>query len=48
MILTVAVLLTGLLTSNAILRRAVPSESVIAFVASAVFVFLLFQLGRLG
>lgn len=48
MLLTVAVVIVGLLTSNMALRRALPSESLIAFVASAAFVFLLFQTGRLG
>jgi hypothetical protein len=48
MLLTAAVVIVGLLTSNAALRRALPSESLIAFAATAVFVFLLFQTGRLG
>jgi hypothetical protein len=48
MALVIAVVVLALLAANGTVRRAIPSESLVAFVATGLAVVLLFQLDRLG
>lgn len=48
MSLVIAVAVVALLSSLTVVRRAIPSESVVAFGLMGVAVVLLFQLDRLG
>ncbi|MGH2610345.1 MAG: hypothetical protein ACRDHF_14790 [Tepidiformaceae bacterium] len=48
MALVMAVVVVALLAASATVRRALPSESLIAFATMGIGVVLLFQLDRLG